>query len=46
MSHSYRDLAVWLEAKNFAVAAYRLSERFQSTKAMVSLLNCDVQQYP
>ena len=28
MSHSYRDLVVWKEAKNFAVDVYRLSEHF------------------
>lgn len=28
MSHRYRDLVVWKEAKNFAVDVYRLSEHF------------------
>jgi four helix bundle protein len=28
MSHSYRDLVVWREAKNLAIDVYRLSEQF------------------
>jgi four helix bundle protein len=28
MSHSYRDIVVWQEAKNLAVEVYRLSEKF------------------
>ncbi|HEU5231852.1 MAG TPA: four helix bundle protein [Terriglobales bacterium] len=28
MSHSYRDLVAWREAKNLAVEVYRLSEKF------------------
>ncbi|HZT95981.1 MAG TPA: four helix bundle protein [Chloroflexota bacterium] len=28
MSHSYRDLVVWQEAKNLAVDVYRVSEQF------------------
>jgi four helix bundle protein len=32
MSHSYRDLVVWREAKNLAIEVYRVSEQFPKTE--------------
>jgi four helix bundle protein len=32
MSHCYRDLVVWREAKNLAIEVYRVSEQFPKTE--------------